>query len=79
MVCCTPANKTPRLSSVIFVSCCVQTYSPCHIKSMGIVPMHEWKVPLKYRGTLPFHSGSLGLGQAADTMVWRVVSTKWRE
>ena len=36
---------------------------------MGIVPMHEWKVPLKYRGTLPFSSGSLGLGQVADTMV----------
>jgi hypothetical protein len=32
--------------------------------------MHEWKVPLNYRGTLPFPSGSLGLGQAADTMVW---------
>jgi hypothetical protein len=29
--------------------------------------MHEWKVPLKYWGTLPFPSGSLGLGQAADT------------
>jgi len=37
---------------------------------MGIVPMHEWKVPLKYWGTLPFPSGPLGLGQAADTMVW---------
>ena len=36
---------------------------------MGIVPMHEWKVPLKYRGTLPYPSGSLGLGQVADTMV----------
>ena len=70
MVWRTPANKTPRLSSVIVVSCCVQTNSPCHVKSMGIVPMHEWKVPLKYRGTLPFPSGSLGLGQAADTMVW---------
>jgi hypothetical protein len=34
---------------------------------MGIFPMHEWKVPLKYWGTLPFPSGSLGLGQAADT------------
>jgi hypothetical protein len=70
MVWRTSANKTPWLSSVIVVSCCVQTSSPCHVKSMGIVPMHEWKVPLKYRGTLPFPSGPLGLGQAADTMVW---------
>ena len=37
---------------------------------MGIVPMHERKVPLKYQGMLPFTSGPLGLGQAADTMVW---------
>jgi len=66
----TPANKTPRLSSVIVVSCCVLTFSPCHVKSMDIIPMHEWKVLLKYRGTLPFPSGSLGLGQVADTMVW---------
>jgi len=29
---------------------------------MGIVPMHEWRVPLKYRGMLSFPSGSLGLG-----------------
>jgi hypothetical protein len=66
----TPANKTPRLSSVIVVSCCVQTNSPCHVKSMGIVPMHEWKVPLKYRGMHSFPSGPLGLGQAVDNMVW---------
>ncbi len=79
MVWRTPANKTPRLSSVIDVSCCVQTNSPCHVKSMGIVPMHEWKVPLKYRGMLPLPSGSLGLGQAADTMVWGWVPTKRRE
>jgi len=26
---------------------------------MGIVPMHKWKVPLKYRGMLPFPSGSV--------------------
>ncbi len=58
MVWRTPANKTSRLSSVIVVSCCVQTNSPCHVKSMGIVPMHEWKVPLKYWGTLLFPSGS---------------------
>jgi len=38
---------------------------------MRIVPMHyEWKVPLKYRAMLLFPSGSLGLGGAADTMVW---------
>jgi hypothetical protein len=32
--------------------------------------MHQWKVPLKYRGMLSFPSGPLGQGQAADTMVW---------
>ncbi len=79
MVWRTSANKTPRLSSVIVVSCCVQTNNPRHVKSMGIVPMHKWKVPLKYRGTLPFPSGSLGLGQAADTMVSGRVHTKCRE
>ena len=40
------------------------------LKSMAIVPMHEWKVPLKYRAMLLFPSGPLGLGGAADTMVW---------
>ena len=79
MVWCTPANKTPRLSSVIVVSCCVLTNSPCHVKSMRIVPMHEWKVPLNYLGMLPFPSGPLGLGQGADTMVWGGVPTKWWE
>ena len=39
--------------------CC--NYELPTVKSMGIVPMHEWKVPLKYRGTLSFLSGSLGL------------------
>ncbi len=29
---------------------------------MAIVPMHEWKVPLKYRAMLLFPSGPLGLG-----------------
>ena len=65
MVWRTPANNTPRLfsSSVTDtdVSCCVQTDCPCHTKSMGIVPMHEWKVPLKYQGMLPFPSGPVGL------------------
>jgi hypothetical protein len=79
MVWRTPANKTTQLSSVIVVSCCVQTNSPYHVKIMGIVPMHELKVSLKYWGTLPFPSGSLGLGQAADIMVWGRVPTKWRE
>jgi hypothetical protein len=69
MVWRTPANKTPRFFSVIVVSWCVQTNCPCHVKSMGIVPMHEWKAPLKYRGMLPFPSGPLGPGQAADIMV----------
>jgi hypothetical protein len=36
---------------------------------MRIVPMHQWKVPLKYRAMLLFPSGPLGLGGAADTMV----------
>jgi len=59
--------KTPQLSSVIVVFCCVQTNSPCRVKSMGIVPMHEWKVPLKYRGTLPFPSGYWGYHGVAHT------------
>ena len=46
------------------------------LKSMAIVPMHEWKVPLKYRAMLLFRSGQLGLGGAADTMVWGGVPTK---
>ena len=37
---------------------------------MAIVPMHEWKVLLKYRAILLFPSWPLGLGGAADTMVW---------
>jgi hypothetical protein len=41
--------------------------------------LHKWKVPLKYRGMLSFPSGPLGLGQAADTMVWGGGTTKWRE
>ena len=41
---------------------------------MRIVPMHQWKVPLKY-----LSSGPLGLGGAADTMVWVGVPKKWRE
>ncbi len=39
------------------------------VKSMGIVPMHEGKMPLQYWGMLPSLSGPLGLGQTADTMV----------
>jgi hypothetical protein len=46
---------------------------------MRIVPMHQWKVPLKYRAMLLFPSGPLELGGAADTMVWGGVPTKWRE
>jgi hypothetical protein len=46
---------------------------------MRIVPMHQWKVPLKYRAMLLFPSGPLGLGRAADTMVWGGVPAKWRE
>ena len=49
---------------------------------MRIVPMHQWKVPLKYRAMLLFPSGPLGLGGAVDTMlIWagstyEVVGTK---
>ena len=46
---------------------------------MRIVPIHQWKVPLKYRAMLLFPSVPLGLGGAADTMVWMGVPTKWRE
>ena len=38
------------------------------VKSMGILPMHEGKMPLKCWGMLPSLSGPLGLGQAADTI-----------
>jgi hypothetical protein len=48
---------------------------------MRIVPMHQWKVPLKYRTMLLFPSGPLGLGGAADTRVggggtYKVAGTK---
>ena len=46
---------------------------------MIIVPVHQWKVPLKYWAMLLFRSGPLGLGGAADTMVWGGVPTKWWE
>ncbi len=39
------------------------------VKSMGIVSMHEGKMPLKYWGMLPSLSGPLGLGRAVNTMV----------
>jgi hypothetical protein len=39
------------------------------VKSMGILPMHEGKMPLKDWGMLPSLSGPSGLGRAADTMV----------
>ena len=32
--------------------------------------MYEWKMPLKYWDMLSSLSGPLGLGGAADTMVW---------
>ena len=31
---------------------------------MGIVPMHEWKMSLKYWGMIPSLSGPLGLRQS---------------
>ena len=33
--------------------------------------MYEWKMPPMYWVILSSLSGPLGLGQAADTMVWR--------
>jgi hypothetical protein len=39
------------------------------VKSMGIHPCMEGKMPLKFWGMLPSLSGPLGLGRAADTMV----------
>ncbi len=54
---------------VFTISCNFQTEMIMDVKSMGIVPMHEGKMPLKYWGMLPSLSGLLGLGQAADTMV----------
>ena len=53
MVWCTPANKTPRLSSVIVGSCCAHTNCPRHVTRI-IIPIHEWKVSLKYWGMLTF-------------------------
>jgi hypothetical protein len=41
---------------------------------MRIVPMHQWKVPLKYRVMLLFSNGPLGLGGGADT--YEVAGTK---
>jgi hypothetical protein len=53
-----------------FTACnCETIHIICIFLSMRIVPMHQWKVPLKYRAMLLFPSGQLGLGGAADTMV----------
>jgi hypothetical protein len=41
--------------------------------------MYEWKMPLKYWDMISCLSGPLGLGQAADTMVWGGAPAKWRE
>jgi hypothetical protein len=46
------------------------------VKGMGIAPMHDGKIPLKYWGVLPYVSGPLGLGQAADTIVGEGYLTK---
>ena len=40
-----------------------------YLLSMRIIPIHQWKVPLKYQAMLLFPIGPLGLGGAADTMV----------
>jgi hypothetical protein len=34
------------------MSCSFQTKLMTDVKSMAIVPMHEWKMPLKYWGML---------------------------
>ncbi len=51
------------------------------LKSMDIVPMHEWKVPLKYRAMLLFPSGPLGVGARGSGGHHGLggVPTKWRE
>jgi hypothetical protein len=46
-----------------------QTECRWDIKSMGIVLMLKWKMPVKYWGMLPSRRGRLGLRQAADIMV----------
>jgi hypothetical protein len=46
-----------------------QTECRWEIKSMGIVLLLKWKMPLKYWGMLPSQRGRLGLRQVADIMV----------
>ncbi len=55
-----PANKTPYLYSVFTTYCSFQTKCICDLKDMGIISMHEWKVPLNYWGTRLTQSGPLG-------------------
>ena len=61
---CITASLFPAELWSIFPKLCAMD-----VKSMGILSMHEGKMPLKYWGMLPSLSGPLGLGQAADTIV----------
>jgi hypothetical protein len=68
----TPANKTPIYPvflQAFIASYNFQTERRWDIKSMGIVLMLKWKMPLKYWGMLPSQRERLGLWQAADIMV----------
>jgi hypothetical protein len=69
MVWRTPANYLLANCDQFTACNCESIHIKCIFLSMRIVPMHQWKVPLKYRGMLSFPSGPLGLGQAADIMV----------
>ncbi len=51
----------------------IQTTSRWGLKSMGIIPMHLRKMPLKYWGMVPSWSGPLRY-RTADTMVKGVPS-----
>ena len=45
-------------------SCNFLTKCILEVESMGFVPMHPWKMRLKYWGMLPSQSGPLGLRQS---------------
>jgi hypothetical protein len=63
------ANKTPELSGVFNKFCSFHTKCICDLKSMGIVTMHEWKVPLKYWGMHLTLRGPLGYCRAVEQRV----------
>jgi len=49
------------------MSCRFQTKLMTDVKSMAIVPMHEWKMPLKYWGMLYPEVGGWGYHGEAST------------